>query len=121
MEDGAFKHWTSYVLICNSDDEKCGTLKTTLRSRCGGNLDECPRTLEEAHGRLSSHKLDNYKPRDNERKGKDEDAEEQDPKNIGELNFNQKGGATVCFICGSKDHTKWKCPVFEDNPKMPQE
>ena len=60
VKDG-FKHWTAYVLIRNSSDEKCGSLKQELRGRYGGKFDECPRTPEAAYDRLMEHKWDNTK------------------------------------------------------------
>ena len=121
LEDDAFKHWTAYMLIRNSSDEKYGSLKQELRGRYGGKFDEYPRSPEAAYDRLLEHKWDNTK--DKNKKNKNKDVENTDTENK-HVNMHQKDKSTserVCWVCGASDHMKPNCPILKKDKNYPKD
>ncbi len=123
MVDNSFDQAMAYLLLLRSDHSKYGSMLSSLQEQFSRGTDQYPKTLESAYDQLYNHKFDNNgKSRSNQQqrgeKDKDKDKD-QSSESVGagtETSFVQNNSSYRCFICGSPDHSKSKCP-HKDRPK----
>lgn len=107
MKAKAFKKWSAYLLIKNSDPEKYGKFTATLQSQYNLKKNLYSTTRTDAIEALNNHPHDNYKTK-KERK-EDQQLQKLLNKESTKSSFAQYGEGR-CFVCGNKKHISPNCP-----------
>jgi hypothetical protein len=116
MKNGALDRGMAYLLICNSDQAKYGSLSNGLVSQFSMQNNQYPRTCTTATDILSNHRFDNggnsSKKKWNNRPKKDEDENSsgKTTTKTNATNFAQGGKDKTCYCCGKAGHLSPGCP-----------
>ena len=124
MKANAFKAFTSYVILKNSDQGKYGSLVQNLQTLFSLGKDEYPKEISKVIDVMSNHRLDNYKDKkkssftkNNARANNDQNNhKKEETTNItsSDVSFYTEG---TCFCCGKKGHMSPSCPDKDKIPK----
>jgi hypothetical protein len=119
MAREAYKAFTTFVYIENTDRSKYGSLVNGLSSQFALNNDQYPKDMEKATNVLSNHRFDqtyhdNRKKKRDSNKDKDKnkdrnktDDNEEQEQQAPELSFAQMEGK--CYCCGKQGHKSPQC------------
>lgn len=114
MKNDAYKQWSTYLLIQNSDQSKYGMLVKGLISQFSMGNNQYPKTITAATDVLSNHHFDkcNNQGKDNKQQNKSQQQSTNDNDNEGatKTSFaqNNNNNAT-CYCCRKKGHLSTEC------------
>ena len=124
MKAKAFRAFTSYVILKNSDQGKYGSLVQNLQTQFSLGKDEYPKEISKVIDVMSNHRPDNCKDkkkssnhRNSTQLNNDKDnkkKEETTSITSSDVSFYTEG---TCFCCGKKGHISPNCPDKDKIPK----
>jgi hypothetical protein len=106
MKDRAFNRWMAYLLICNSNQAKYGSLSNRLVSQFSIKNNQYPNTCMTATDILSNHRFDSrgnsnkVKWSNKPKKDEDENTSNETPSKMNATSFAQDGKDETCYCCG---------------------
>ena len=114
-QEEAYKHFTAFVFLTNTDQAKYGSLVTGLSTQQSLGNDQYPKSMIEAANVLSNHRFDNA----GNGKGKDKSEKETRQQPSDETNEGNDTPLTLsfaqalqgrCYCCGEAGHIATNCP-----------